>query len=105
MDVTNKLIQQASAQMGESGDILTNIKLYIEGQFGTPGLIAAGLLLAGIVGLILSKTLKLSFDIVRYVAVPSVAITFIATYFLPFSFVYILPVTVAFFSIVLLVKG
>ncbi len=105
MDVTNELIKQASTQMGDSGNFLTQIKLSIEGQFGTPGLIAAGLLLAGIVGLILSKTLKLSFDVVRYVAVPSVAVTFIATYFLPFSFVYILPVTVAFFSIVLIARG
>jgi hypothetical protein len=105
MDLTNELIQQASTRMGDSGNFLTQIKMFIEGQFGTPGLIAAGLLLAGIAGLILSKAIKLSIDIVRYVAVPSVAVTFIGTYFLPFSFMYILPVTVAFFSIVLVVKG
>lgn len=105
MDITNKLIEQASAQVGDSGNFLTDIKVLIEGHFGTPGLIAAGLLLVGIVGLVLSKTFKLSFDIIRYVAVPSVAITFVATYFLPFSFVYILPVTVAFFSIVLMARG
>ena len=101
----NELIQQAITQLGEPGGIFDNAKLFIEDRFGTAGLIAAGLLLVSIVGLILSKAVKMSFDIIKFVAVPAVAVTFIGTYFLPYSFVYILPVTVAFFSIVLIVKG
>jgi hypothetical protein len=105
MEMLNEIFRFATDRMGDNGGWLLPARQYIEDQFGTPGLIAVGLLIAGIVVLVLSKTLKLSFDVVRYVAIPSVAISFIATCFLPLSFVYILPVTVAFFSIVLMVKG
>jgi len=98
-------LQQLTENITLKTDIFGQAREFIEVRFGTAGLIACGLLLASILGLILAKVTKLSFDIVRYVAVPSVAVTFVATYFLPFSFVYILPVTVAFFSIVLIVKG
>jgi hypothetical protein len=101
----NELVQQAITQLTDPGGLFDNAKNFVEQKFGTAGLIAAGLLLLSIIGLVLSKAVKMSFDIVRYVIVPSVAVTFIGTYFLPYSFVYILPVTVAFFSIVLIVKG
>ncbi len=104
----NELIQTALTNLGDFSQFnepLTSARSYIEDTFGTPGLIAAGILIAAMLGLILSKLVKMSFDVVRYVAVPSVATTFIATYFLPFSFIFILPVTVAFFSIILIIKG
>lgn len=105
----NEIIQAALQQVTDNIEIKLDIfdqaKSFIEGRFGTAGLIACGLLIAAILGLFLGKITKLSFDLLRYVVVPSVAITFIATYFLPFGFVYILPVAVAFFSIVLVVKG
>ena len=100
-----EILQQASFHLNDPNGVITAAKLFVQERFGTPGLIAAGILLVSIAGLLLSKAIKMSFDVVRYVAVPSVAVTFIATYFLPYSFVYILPVTVAFFSIVLIVKG
>lgn len=101
----NEMLQQAAAQLSDPNGVIAAAKLFVQERFGTPGLIAVAILLASIAGLLLSKAVKVSFDIVRYVAVPSVAVTFIATYFLPHSFVYILPVTVAFFSIVLIVRG
>lgn len=101
----NEILQQAMTHLHDPGDFIASAKILIEERFGAPGLIAVGLLIASALGLILSKAVKLIFDIVRYVAIPSVAITFIGTYFLPHSFVYILPVTVAFFSVVLMVKG
>jgi hypothetical protein len=104
-DLIQSTVQEAITQVGENSDLITTIKVFIEDKFGSAGLIVVALLLVGIAGLLLSKITKLSFDLIKYVAIPSVAVTFIATYFLPFSFVYILPVTVAFFSIVLMVKG
>jgi len=98
-------LNHVTAQIGDKADFIGTAKQFIEGRFGTAGLIACGLLLASILGLLLAKLTKLSFDLLRYVAVPSVAVTFVATYFLPYSFVYILPVAVAFFAIVLIVKG
>lgn len=100
-----EIIQQAFSQVNEPSGLIDVGRQFIEENFGTAGLIAAALLLVSIVGLLLSKITKLSFNLVRFVVIPSVAITFVATYFLPYSFVYILPVTVAFFSVVLMVKG
>jgi len=100
-----EIIQQAFSQVNEPSGLIEVGRQFIEEKFGTAGLIAAALLLVSIVGLLLSKITKLSFNLVRFVVIPSVAITFVATYFLPYSFVYILPVTVAFFSVVLMVKG
>jgi len=105
----DELIQTALKQLTESislrADFLHQARAFVENRFGTAGLIACGLLLASILGLLLAKVTKLSFNLLRYVVVPSVAVTFVATYFLPYNFVYILPVSVAFFSVVLMVKG
>ncbi len=101
----NELMHHVMTQFNDPGGLYVTARTFIESRFGTPGLIAAALLMVSIIGLILSKVVKMSFDIVRYVVVPAVAVTFIGTYFLPFSFVYILPVTVAFFSIILIIKG
>ncbi|RKX23497.1 MAG: hypothetical protein DRP51_00160 [Candidatus Zixiibacteriota bacterium] len=100
-----EFIQQAASQISEPSGFIDVARQFIEEKFGTAGIIAAALLLVSIVGLLLGKVTKLSFNLVRFVVIPSVAVTFIATYFLPYSFVYILPVTVAFFSVVLMVKG
>jgi len=100
-----ELLQQILAGLGDPQGLIESVKGFILGKFGTPGLIAAIVLLVSLLGLMVIKAVKLSFDVVRYVAVPSVAVTFIATYFLPYSFVYIFPVTVAFFSIILIIKG
>jgi hypothetical protein len=78
---------------------------YIQSHFGTPGLIAAAVLSISIGALVVLKLLKIAFDVLRFVVIPSVVVTFIATYFLPYSFVYILPVSVALFSVVLIIKS
>ncbi len=78
---------------------------YVRSQFGTPGVIAAAVLSLSILGLVAAKILKIVFDVLRYVVLPSVVVTFIATFFLPYSFVNILPAAVAVFSVVLIVRG
>lgn len=78
---------------------------FIQSHFGTSALIAAIILGLSIVALIVAKLLKIAFDVLRYVIVPSVVVTLIATCFLPYSFVNIMPATVALFSVVLIVKG
>lgn len=77
----------------------------LQSLFGTPGLIAAMVLGLSIVALVVVKLLKIAFDVLRYVMVPSVVVAFIATLFLPYSFINILPTTVALFSVVLIIKA
>ncbi|MGB5107164.1 MAG: hypothetical protein WBP29_15215 [Candidatus Zixiibacteriota bacterium] len=78
---------------------------YIESQFGTIGVIAALILCLSILTLVVGKLLKILFNVVRYVAIPSVVVAFVATLFLPYPFAYILPAAVAVFSMVLIVKS
>lgn len=78
---------------------------FIQMHFGMAGVVAALILMVAIVILIVAKLLKIAFDVLRFVLLPAVVVTFVATFFLPFSFVYILPVSVALFSVVLFIKG
>ncbi len=78
---------------------------FIQSHFGTPGLFAAMILSLSILALIVAKLLKIAFNVLRYVIVPSVVVAFIAAFFLPYSFVNILPVPVGLFSVVLIIKG
>ena len=82
----------------------TGVRL-IQSHFGTPGVIAAAILGLSVVGIIAAKLLRIAFDILRYVVVPAAGITFIATLFLPFSYVTILPAAVALFSIILILRA
>jgi hypothetical protein len=77
----------------------------VQSQFGTPGLIAFAVLGFSVLALIVVKVLKIIFAVVKYVVVPSVVLTFIASLFLPFPFVQILPAAVALFSVVLIFKA
>ena len=85
--------------------LLGNGLQYVRSHFGTPGVIAAAVLSLSILGLVAAKISKIVFYILRYVVLPSVVVTFIATFFLPYSFVNILPAAVAVFSVVLIVRG
>jgi hypothetical protein len=78
---------------------------FIQSHFGTPGLFATAVLGLSILALIVAKLLKIVFNVFRYVVIPSVVVTFIATLFLPYTFAHILPATVALVSVVLMVKG
>ncbi len=60
----------------------------------------------GILGmLVLWRMVKLSFDILRCVVIPAVALAFVGAWLLPFSFYHVLPVTAAVFSGILLLRG
>ncbi len=89
----------------DSTSLIFVCKQFIQDRFGAPGLIAAIILALAVSVLLLAKILHITFDVLRYVVIPSVAVTFVATYFLPYSFTYILPVTVALFSVVLIFKS
>lgn len=72
---------------------------------GMTGTLALYLTL-GILGvLVLWRMVKLSFDIIRCVAVPALLVAFVGAWLMPFSFYHILPVTTALFSGILLLKG
>jgi len=105
MDILNNIFNTLVQFMGAHSGLLIKARDYVQDNFGAPGLIAGFIFIASVSALLAGKLIKLSFDIIRYVALPSVAISFVASYFLPFSFMYILPLTVAVFSLLLIIKG
>ena len=89
----------------DTSGFLTDGYHFIYDRFGVPGLIAAAILMVALAILLVSKLAKISFNVFRFVVLPSVVIAFVVSYFLPFPFDRVLPFAVAIFSVVLLMKG
>ena len=96
-DIARKVVEQQQA--------LDPIRQFILDNFGQAGLYAAYMLAAAIVLLLAYKLVKFSFQLIFLVALPSVIAAFAATYFLPYSFVYMLPATVALFTLGLVLRS
>jgi len=95
----------ATVAAEEYSDILSSIKGFVVDNFGQHGLMAAYLVLTVIIVLIISKLAKLTFSSLKYLVIPSIGLAFLATLFLPCSFVAVLPVTVTLCSLFLLFRG
>ena len=89
----------------DTSGVLSNSYYYIYDRFGIAGVVAAAILVLALTILLLSKLAKISFNVFRYVVLPSVVLAFVVSYFLPFPFDRVLPFAVAVFSVVLLIKG
>jgi len=96
-DITRTLAEQQQA--------LDPVRQLILDHFGQAGLYAAYLLVAAIVLLLAYKLVKFSFQLVFLVALPAALAAFIGTFFLPYSFVYMLPPTVALFTMGLVLRS
>jgi hypothetical protein len=85
--------------------VLDPIRQWILDHFGQNGLYAAYLLAAAAIGLLLFKVVRFSFELVFFVALPSVIAAFVLTFFLPYSFFYLVPATTALFTLGLVLKN
>ncbi|MFQ5453839.1 MAG: hypothetical protein ACE5D6_06595 [Candidatus Zixiibacteriota bacterium] len=99
------LAEDATKKADEYTGIIGSVQNIIIENFGMNGLYAAYLVLAAVILLIVSKLAKLSFSAVKYLIIPSLALAFLGTFFVPYSFVALLPVTVTVCSLFLLFKG
>jgi len=100
-----ELADKATATAEEYSGFFGTAKQFIVDNFGPNGLIAAYIVLAVLSIFIISKVAGLTFSAVKYMVVPSVALAFLASLFLPYSFVAALPVTVTVCSLFMLFKG
>lgn len=91
--------------VAEQQQVLDPIRQYIFNQFGQAGLYAAYLLVGAAILLLVYKLVKFSFELVFFVALPSVLAAFVLTFFLSYSFVYMLPATVAVFTLGLVLRS
>lgn len=85
--------------------VFLTAKEFILENFGPAGLTAAYITTAALVVFVLAKVFKISFAILKLVVIPSIALAFVATFFLPYNFFYFLPVTVSLCSVLLLFRG
>jgi hypothetical protein len=107
--VTDKVADKVAEIAGVDSSVLSQhfegLKAYIIENFGESGLYASYIAVAAISVFVLSKLFKISFSILKLVVVPSVALAFLAAFFLPQNFFHFLPVTVSLFSVLLLFRG
>lgn len=96
---------QATLKADEYSGLLGPVKEFIVNHFGENGLLAAYLIAAVLVLVVVSRLIGIGFKALKYMVVPAVVMAFLASVFLPFSFVMALPVTATSCSLFLLFKG
>jgi hypothetical protein len=99
------LADQASVKAEEYSGLFSSAREYILDTFGPNGLLAAYIIAAVLVLVIVSRLAKITFSTAKYLVVPAVALAFVATFFLPYSFLSMLPVTATASSLFFLFKG
>ena len=100
-----QLADDAAVKADQIGGPLGELREFILSTFGQNGLYAAYLVLAALVFLLVSKIVGLTFSAVKYMVIPALVLAFLATMFLPYSFLSALPVTVTACSLFMLFKG
>ncbi len=99
------IAEQAEASAGEYSGVLASSKEWITNNFGENGLIAAYVALGALALLIVMKITKFSFSAVKYLVIPSIGLAVLGSFVLPFSFFFLLPITVTACSLLLVFKG
>ena len=97
--------ERTSVSVSEYGTIMAQIQQYILDNFGPKGLYAAYISAAAVGLLLFWKMVKLSFAALKYMVLPAVAMAFVGSFFLPYTFSTLLPVTVSGCSLFLLFKA
>lgn len=105
LNKAQQLADQASVKADEFSGLFGSAEKFILDHFGQNGLYAAYIAGAVIILFVISRLAKLGFSAVKYLVIPSVALAFIASFFLPYSFAAALPVSVTVCSLFLLFKG
>ena len=100
-----QIADDAAVKAEEYSGLLGQAKGYILDHFGQTGLYAAYITVAVLLLFVVSRLAKLTFSAVKYLVIPAVALAFLASVFLPYSFAITLPVSVTVCSLFLLFKG
>jgi len=97
--------QQAGQKAEEYSGVIGSVQQLIVDHFGQNGLYAAYIALAVMILFVVSKLAKFTLSTVKYLVIPSIALAYLGSIFVPFSFAALLPVTVTLCSLFLLFKG
>lgn len=99
------LTESVSAKAEEYSSYIEIIQQTIVSHFGENGLTAFYIMMAALILFVASRLAKITFSTVKYLVLPALVLAFIGSYFVPYSFVALLPVTVTASSLLLLFKG
>jgi len=97
--------ETASGKAEEYSGLFESIRAFILDNFGQNGLIASYIAVTAFVLFIVSRIAKITFSTIKYLVLPGVALAFAASFFVPYSFFALLPVTVTLSSLFLLFRG
>lgn len=100
-----QLSQMAGEVPGRVTETAVTFHGYLTAQYGPVTAWAVYLAASALIVLVLWRLVKLSFDVVRCVAIPSMAVALVGAWLSPLSFMHILPVAAALFAGVMLLRG
>jgi len=100
-----QVAESAAKQADEYTGFLGSVQALIVEHFGQNGLYAAYIMAAAFVLFVVAKLAKITFSTLKFLIIPAVALAFLGSFFVPYSFVALLPVTVTFCSLFLLFRG
>lgn len=104
-NLVQELAEKASDLLDEYLSVIGSVKSLIVEHFGHNGLIAAYIVLGVLTIVVVSRLVKITFATVKLLVIPSIVLAFVGSFFLPYSFFMLLPVTVTACSLLLLFKG
>lgn len=101
----SQLTQMLLEIPGRLSETVVEFHGYLTAEYGPITAWAVYLAVAALAVLVLWRLVKLSFDIVRCVAIPSMAVALIGAWLSPLSFMHIFPVAAALFAGLMLFRG
>jgi hypothetical protein len=104
-ELTRIILAKARLMMQAAPERISEAHGFLIENFGQTATVAIYLALLALVLLALFRSCKFSFDLLRFVLIPTTAVAFIGSLLLPFSFVTIAPFAAIVFSAVLFLKG
>jgi hypothetical protein len=99
--IANSVVQSFTVLL----DWFEEANVYLHGHFGLAGQVTLNLALIAFLFLVLFKISKVVFNLLIYVVIPSLALSFIASFVLPYTFLMVLPFCAGFFIAVNIVKS
>lgn len=96
---------QAIDAAKEGAAALPAAQQWILDRFGETGLYAAYVIGAALGLFLILQVIRITFATLKYLVVPGVGLALLGSLVLPYSFIFLLPITVAACSLLLLIKG
>lgn len=105
LNQVKQVAEGAAKQADEYSGVLGSVQSLIVENFGQNGLYAAYIMAAAFILFVVAKLAKMTFATLKFLVLPAIALAFLGSFFVPYSFLALLPVTVTFCSLFLLFKG